>query len=226
MIGGSWEVGAAESAMASQMAAARAQFQAALRQQFIDLGYSGDTKDLGDFSKYIDKTTIQKAIDNKYSAYNQIKKQQEAGSSVNASLALSQGLAGSGSATAEAESLQSQVEQARYEGLRNFLSGGQTGLSNLTNMKNQLAQGVLQARFAAAQRLAQMYPPTPAVAATQPDWGDYWGSYQGGVWAMPGQGNGWIVPGGNATATTPSDPWWVGPGSGTGGDLSWLHPHT
>jgi hypothetical protein len=225
MIGGSWEVGAAESAMASQMAAARAQFQAALRQQFIDLGYSGDTKDLGDMSKYIDKTTLQKAIDNKYSAYAQIKKQQTAATDVNAALALSQGLAGSGSATAEAESLQSQVEQARYSSLRDFLSGGQQGLSNLTNMKNQLAAGVAQARFAAAQRLAQMYPPTPAIPATQPNYDDFWGSYQGGIWQMPGQGQGWIVPGGNATPTTPSAPWWVGPGSGVPGDLSWLHPH-
>lgn len=163
MIGGSWEVGAAESAMGSQMSAARAAFQSQLRQAFIDLGYTGDTgkgSQLGDFSKYIDKDTIQKAIDNKYSAYAQIQKQQTAASDVNAALALSQGLTGSGSATAEDESLQSQVEQGRYSSLRDFLSGGQTGLSNLSTMQAQLAAGVAQARAAAASRLAAMYPPT------------------------------------------------------------------
>jgi hypothetical protein len=166
MIGGSWEVGAAESAMASQMAAARAQFQAQLRQNFIDLGYSGDmTKDngLGDFSKYIDKATIQKAIDNKYSAYAQVKQQEAKSNAYNNALLASSGLSLGGQATTEATDTINQAEQARYEGLRNFLSGGQTGLSNLANMKAQLAQGVLQARFAAAQRLAAMYPPTPAM---------------------------------------------------------------
>jgi hypothetical protein len=164
MIGGSWEVSAAESAMASQMAAARSQFQNQLRQSFIDLGYSGDMKQngLGDFSKYIDKDTIQKAIDNKYSAYSQIKQQEEKTNAVNDALLASSGLSLGGTTTATATDTINQAEQARYEGLRNFLSGGQQGLANLTNLKLQLAQGVEQARFAAAQRLAQMYPPTPA----------------------------------------------------------------
>lgn len=160
MIGGAWEVGAAESMMGSQMAAARAQFQNQLRQSFIDLGYEGDKSQLGDFSKYIDKDTIQKAIDNKFSSYAQIKKQQATADAVNASLNLSSGMGVSGAVGEEAKNTLSQVEQSRYEGLRSFLSGGQTGLSNLTNMKNQLAQGVMQARFAAAQRLAAQYPPT------------------------------------------------------------------
>jgi hypothetical protein len=227
MIGGSYEVGAAESAMAAQMAAARAQFQAQLRASFIDLGYSGDMKDngLGDFSKYIDKDTIQKAIDNKYSAYAQVKQQEAKTNAANDALLASSGLSLGGTTTATATDTINQAEQARYEGLRNFLSGGQQGLSNLTNLKMQLAQGVAQARAAAAARLAAMYPPTPAQPAQPADWGDYWGSYQGGVWAMPGQGNGWIVPAGNATSTAPSAPWWVGPNSGVPGDLSWLHPH-
>jgi hypothetical protein len=164
MIGGSWEVGAAESAMAEQMAAARAQFQNQLRTSFIDLGYQGAIdkgSGLSDFSKYIDKDTIQKAIDNKFSAYAQIKQQEAKANAINSALLASSGMATSGTATATAADTVSQAEQARYEGLRNFLSGGQTGLSNIANLKAQLAQGVLQARFAAAQRLAAMYPPTP-----------------------------------------------------------------
>jgi len=225
MISGSWEVGAAESAMAEQMAAARAQFQAQLRQNFIDLGYSGDlTKEngLGDFSKYIDKDTIQKAIDNKYSAYATIKQQEAKTNAANDALLASSGLSLGGTTTATATDTINQAEQARYEGLRNFLSGGQQGLSGLANLKAQLAAGVAQARAAAASRLAAMYPPTPAVPATSPNWDDFWGSYQGGTWAMPGQGNGWIV-----NAGTQADPaaWWVGPNSGVPGDLSWLNPH-
>lgn len=159
-IGGSWEVGAAESSMASQMAAARASFQAQLRQGFIDLGYAGAMdKDSGlsNFSKYIDKDTLQKAIDNKYSAYANIKKQEAEANAINdASLAARGGMT-SGTQTETTQDTIGQAEQARYEGLRNFLGQGQAGLSNLTSMQNQLAQGVLQARFAAAQRLAQEY---------------------------------------------------------------------
>jgi len=224
MIGSSWEVGAAESAMASQMAAARAAFQQQLRSNFIDLGYSGDlTKEngLGDFSKYIDKDTIQKAIDNKYSAYNTIKQQQEKTDAYNAAMLSSSGLTQGGTATATAQDTVNQAEQARYEGLRNFLSGGQQGLSGLTSLKAQLAGQVAQARFAAAQRLAAMYPPTPAQPATSPNWDDFWGSYAGGTWSLPGTG-GYIVPSGVPGDQGQPQPWFVGPGSGVPGDLSWL----
>lgn len=226
MIGGSWEVGAAESAMASQMAAARAAFQQQLRQNFIDLGYSGDLKEggLGDFSKYIDKDTMQKAIDNKFSAYSQVAKQQDQASRVNAALALSQGSVGGGAATVEQESLQSQVEQARYDSLRSFLSGGQQGLSNLTSMKASLAAGVAQARAAAASRLASMYPPTPAQPAQEPDWGDFWGSYAGGTWMLP-QANGAIVQSGIPNAQGGAQPWYVPSGGGSWGNMDWLNPH-
>ena len=225
MIGGSWEVDAAESAMASQMAAARAAFQKQLRASFIDLGYQGDLKEggLGDFSKYIDKDTIQKAIDNKYSAYAQVQKQKEQNQAMMEAQMAARGGTTSGTMTAGETDLSSQVEQAKYEGLRNFLSGGEAGLSNLTMMKNQLAAGVAQARAAAASRLAAMYPPTPAVPATEPNWGDFWGSYQGGTWALPGTG-GYIVPSGIPGAGGSPQPWYVGPGSGVPGDLSWLNP--
>jgi len=222
MIGGSYEVDAAESAMASQMAAARAAFQKQLRSSFIDLGYQGDLKEggLGDFSKYIDKDTLQKAIDNKYSAYAQVQKQKEQNQAMMEAQMAARGGTTSGTMTAGETDLASQVEQAKYEGLRNFLSGGEAGLSNLTMLKSQLAAGVAQARAAAASRLAQMYPPTPAVPATQPNWDDFWGSYQGGTWSLPGTG-GWIVPSGIPNAAGAPQPWYVGPGSGTG-DLSWL----
>lgn len=220
MIGGSWEVGAAESAMASQMAAARAAFQKQLRASFIDLGYQGDLKEggLGDFSKYIDKETIQKAIDNKYSAYAQVQKQKEQNQAMMEAQMAARGGTTSGTMTAGETDLSSQVEQAKYEGLRNFLSGGEAGLSNLTMMKNQLAAGVAQARAAAASRLAAMYPPTPAVPATEPNWGDFWGSYQGGTWSLPGTG-GYIVPSGVPSASGSPQPWYV---QGGYGDLSWL----
>ena len=217
MIGGSWEVGAAESAMAEQMAAARAAFQQQLRQNFIDLGYSGDlTKEsgLGDFSKYIDKATIQKAIDNKYSAYAQVKQQEAKANAANDALLASSGLSLGGTTTATAQNTINQAEQARYEGLRNFLSGGQQGLSGLTQLKASLAAQVAQARAAAASRLAQMYPPTPAVPAQEPNWNDFWNSYQGGTYNMPG--GGWIVQSGIPGDQGQPQPWYVGPGSGLG----------
>jgi hypothetical protein len=183
LIGGSWEVGAAESAMAAQMKAARAGFQTDLRSAFIDLGYEGaldKTSGLSDFSKYIDKDTIQKAIDNKYSAYAQIKKQEAETNAMNDAMLAARGGTTSGTATATAQDTISQVEQARYEGLRNFLGQGRAGLTNLTNMQNQLAQSVLQARFAAAQRLASEYAfahPWQPPAAPAPEGTGYGGGY-------------------------------------------------
>lgn len=217
MIGSSWEVGAAESAMAEQMAAARAAFQSQLRQNFIDLGYSGDLKEggLGDFSKYIDKATIQKAIDNKYSAYSTIKQQQEKTDAYNAAMLSSSGLGLGGTTTATAQDTVNQAEQARYEGLRNFLSGGQQGLSGLTSLKAQLGAQVANARMAAAQRLAAQYPATPAVAAQPYAPGydftaDYYGQLPWDTFTGP---------------YDPKDPWDI-PTTGTGpyGPGSWPIP--
>lgn len=159
LIGGSWEVAAAEAMMASQMAAARQSFQTDLRQGFIDLGYDKPVsgEGIGDFSKYIDKDTIQKAIDNKYSAYAQIKQQETKANAVNSAMLASSGLGTSGTVTETASDTLGQVEQARYEGLRNFLGQGRSGLEQLASLKSQLAASVMNARFAAAQRLAAMY---------------------------------------------------------------------
>ncbi len=66
-----------------------------------------------------------------------------------------------------------------------------------------------------------MYPPTPAVPATEPNWGDFWGSYQGGTWSRPGTG-GYIVPSGVPNAQGGAQPWYV---QGGYGDLTWLNPH-
>src|SRR5262245_43590573 len=146
MIGGSYEVAQAEALMGQQMGAARASFQKNLRQAFIDLGYQGDMNQngLGDFSKYIDKDTMQKAIDNKFSQYAQIQKQQQTAAGTNASALAARGLLSSGLNTTMTSNLESQVEQARYDSLRNFLQGGEQGLENLSNLKFQLAQGVMQ----------------------------------------------------------------------------------
>jgi len=223
MIGGSWEVGAAESAMAEQMAAARARLQASLRSGLIDLGV-GSASGLGDLSKYIDKGTIQKAIDNKYSVYAQIKQQEDVANAFNQNDLIARGLGTSGTATETTSDTIQRAEQARYEGLRNFLQGGQSGLDNLASLKAQLAGQVMNARFAAAQRLAATYPPTPETPAVEPNWGDFWGSYQGGNWTMPG--GGYIVPSGIPGSDGSPQPWFVGPGSGgLPGDLSWLNPH-
>jgi hypothetical protein len=166
MIGGSWEVAQAEALMAQQMEQARNAFQGDLRSAFIDMGYQGDTSKLGDFSKYIDKDTIQKAIDNKYSQYAQVEQQRSHADAINQALLASRGGTTSGLATTTATDLAGQVEQARYEGLRGFLQQGRAGLGNLTSLQGQLSQGVMQARFAAAQRLAQMY-----AASAQPTYG-------------------------------------------------------
>lgn len=225
MIGSSWEVGAAEAAMASQMAAARQQFQSQLRSSFVDLGYQGDQSQLGDMSKYIDKDTIQKAIDNKYSAYAQIKQQEGQANAANNALLASSGMGVSGAATETTQNTINQAEQSRYDSLRNFLSGGQQGLAGLGSLQAQLSSAVLQARFAAAQRLAAMYPPTPEVPAAPMDWQ----SYPGGTWSMPG--GGYITQSGIPGDQGQPQPWYVGggsPGGGgsaTGGDLSWLNPH-
>lgn len=175
MIGGSYEVDAAESAMGSQMAAARAAFQRQLRGNLVDLGYAPSASDLGkggqlgDFSKYIDKTTLQKAIDNKYSAYANIQKQEAQNRTMMEAEMAARGGTTSGTMSASETDLTSQAEQARYEGLRTFLAGGEQGLSGLSTLQAQLAASVAQARAAAASRLASMYPPTwtDPVAPTQ-----------------------------------------------------------
>ena len=156
MIGGDWEVQGAQAAMAAQMALARSQFQANLRQAFIDLGYSGDQSNLGEFSSYLDKNTIQKAIDNKYSAYNQIKQGEVKAQGTNDSQLAAMGMAGSGEDTRSTQDVVNQAESGRYSSLRDFLQGGTTGLQGIAQLKAQLAAQLAQARAAAAARAAQM----------------------------------------------------------------------
>ena len=155
LIAGDWEVQDAESQMAAQMARARGDFQAGLRQQFIDLGLS-DTAQLGNLGQYIDADTIKDAVANKYSATAQnaqnAERQRAQG---NAALA-ARGLLSSGQTTKSQTDVTAAQEGANYSALRNFLSGGASGLSGLGDLEAQMAQGVAQARYAAAARAAEM----------------------------------------------------------------------
>jgi hypothetical protein len=156
LISGDWEVQDAEAEMGAQMARARGDFQAGLRQQLIDLGLS-DTSKLGSLGKYIDADTIKAAVENKYSATAQIAQQEARGrDQQNAALA-ARGLLSSGQTTKSATDIAAQAESGRYSALRSFLEGGASGLSGLGDMEYQLARGVAQARQAAAMRAAEMY---------------------------------------------------------------------
>jgi hypothetical protein len=221
MIGGSWEVAQAEAFMAEQMARARDSFTGDLRSAFINLGYTGDQSQLGNLSQYLDQSTIQNAISNKYSLYQQIADSAAKSNATNDAQLAARGILQSGQTAKSASDVAKVSEQSRYDALRNFLTSGSTGLTHLGDMEAQLAQGVANARFAAAQRLAAMYPygtggggggsQIPVQEPVQ-TW------YNG----MPYQG-GWIVSAGNASQDNPSgDPYYVAPSSGTGGDLSWL----
>jgi hypothetical protein len=180
MIGGSYEVAQAEAMMAAEKARARANLQNSLRMNLIDLGI-GDKSQLGDLSQYIDKDTLKQAIANKYSTYAQVADQQARANATNAAQLASRGILSSGQTTKSTQDVVNQGEQARYSGLRDFLRSGQTGLEHMGDVESQMAQGVMQARFAAAQRLANQYamagadpggggsaPPPSAPAASVP----------------------------------------------------------
>jgi hypothetical protein len=156
MIGGSYEVSQAEAMMGAQMARAKANLQNSLRMNLIDLGV-GSKADLGDLSKYIDKATLTQAINNKYSVYAQVADQQARANATNDAQLAARGILSSGQTTKSTQDVVNQGEQARYTGLRDFLRSGQTGLEHLGDVESQMAQGVMQARFAAAARLAQQY---------------------------------------------------------------------
>lgn len=157
MIGGSYEVAQAEAMMAAQMARARDAFTGDLRQAFIDLGYTGDQSKLGNLSQYLDKDTIQAAVNNKYSSYNQIAEAQARADATNNAQLAARGILSSGQTSKSASDVLQAAEQNRYNSLRSFLQAGSQGLTHIGDVESQLAQGVMNARFAAAQRLAGMY---------------------------------------------------------------------
>lgn len=157
LISGDWEVQDAEAAMGAQMARARGDFQAGLRQQLIDLGIS-DTSKLGSLGKYIDADTIKAAVANKYSATAQNAQSAERARSQNNAALAARGLLSSGQTTKSQQDVTTAQEGANYAGLRSFLEGGASGLSGLADMEYQMARGVAAARAAAAQRAAEFGP--------------------------------------------------------------------
>lgn len=216
MIGGSYEVAQAEAMMAAQMARARDAFTGDIRSAFVNLGYTGDQGALGNLSQYLDQDTIQNAINNKYSLYNQITNAATKSNATNNATLAGRGILESGQTAKSASDVLHVSEQNRYDALRSFLQQGSTGLTHLGDVEAGLAQAVMQARFAAAQRLASMYPmgqpgtggSTGGGGTTTPDWASVepYGSYQGG----------WMVPGGYSESGEPY-PYYVAPGSGLGG---------
>ena len=222
LIGRSWEVSQAQAMMAEQMGRARAGMKADLRQNFIDLGI-GDTSKLGSLGSYIDKDTIQAAINNKYSVYGQAREGEARANAQNSAQLASRGIMQSGQATTNAENVINQAESGRYTGLREFLRSGQTGLTHLGDVESQMAQGVMNAQFSAAQRIAQENAAAQAAANAQaaqaaanraaeasaqqaqpwyqptyqptPAAASPGNVYDGGTYQLPGTDS-WIVPGG------------------------------
>ena len=177
LIGGDYGVQEAESEMSSRMQRARGDFQSQLRQMLVDLGVT-DTSKLGNLGQYIDADTIKNAAANKYSKTAQIAQQETAANAQNQAALAARGILTSGQMTTDLENVTAQAENARYQGLRDFLSGGAQGLSQLADLQDQLASGVAQARAAAADRAAQEY---------------YWQQQYGGG-AGGGGGGGWLAP--------------------------------
>lgn len=172
MIGGDYEVQDAEAAMASRMGRARGDFQSQLRQMLVDLGVTDKSK-LGNLGQYIDQDTIANAAANKYSTMATVAQQEQQANADNAAALAARGILTSGAFTNAAEQTTASAEKARYQGLRDFLSSGASGLTQIADLQDQLSQGVAQARYAAAQRAAEQY---------------YWqqmlqqGQYGGGGW--------------------------------------------
>jgi hypothetical protein len=155
MISGDWEVQDAEAAFGAQMARARGDFQAGLRSQLIDLGLS-DTSKLGSLGQYIDSDTIQKAVENKYSATAQIGQQAERARAGNNAALAARGLLSSGQTTKSQQDVSAAAESGRYSALRSFLEGGASGLSGLADLEASGAREIAQARQAAAMRAAEL----------------------------------------------------------------------
>ena len=157
MINGDWEVADAEAMMASQMARARGDFTAGMRRGLVDLGL-GDVSKLGSLGQYIDADTIKNAVANKYSQTAQIAQKEQRGRAVNNAALAARGMLRSGQTTKSQQDVSNEAESLRYGALRDYLSGAETGLMGLGDREAQLAQGVAQARYSAAARLANLYP--------------------------------------------------------------------
>jgi hypothetical protein len=156
LIGGDYEVQAAESQMASRMQRAQGDFRSQIRQAFIDLGAT-DTTTMGSLGKYIDAATIKSAAANKYSQYAQIQQAEAQANAQNQASLAARGILTSGQTAKSAEDVLTEAERGRYQGNRSFMSAGQQGLTSLADLQDQLASNVAMARAAAAQRAAELY---------------------------------------------------------------------
>lgn len=216
LIGGSYEVAQAEAMMAQQMARARDAFTGDLRSAFINLGYTGDQSQLGNLSSYLDQGTIQQAINNKYSIYNQIKENSARANAVNNATLAARGILSSGQTSKSATDVLRASEQSRYDALRSFLQQGSQGLMHIGDIESQMAQGLMQARFAAAQRLAAMYPMGGGPQPTAPAGGggavSAAPSYVPPTWIQMGD-QGYVPVSDSAGNLTPwLNTGWMGPG--------------
>jgi len=155
LIGGDYDVQGMESRMNATLGRARGDFQSQLRQALIDLGVVDKSK-LGNLGSYIDAATIQKAAENKYSRNAQIEQQVQSQRAQSEASLAARGMLGSGQLTTDTERSIAQGEQGRYSALRDFLGAGQQGLTSIADLQDQLAGQLADARFAAAQRAAEM----------------------------------------------------------------------
>jgi hypothetical protein len=155
LIGGDYGVAEMESLMNARMGRAKGDFTSQLRQMLIDLGVVDKTK-LGNLGQYIDADTIKKAAENKYSQTAQISQQETARRAQSEADLAARGMLSSGQLTTDTERTLAEGESARYGALRDFLSGGAQGLSQLADMNFDMAMQLAQARSAAAERAAMM----------------------------------------------------------------------
>jgi hypothetical protein len=155
LIGGDYGVAEMESMMNARMGRAKGDFTSQLRQMLIDLGVVDKTK-LGNLGQYIDADTIKKAAENKYSQTAQISQQETARRAQSEADLAARGMLSSGQLTTDTERTLAEGESARYGALRDFLSGGAQGLSQLADMNFDMAMQLAQARSAAAERAAMM----------------------------------------------------------------------
>jgi len=156
LIGGDYGVQDMESRMNATLGRYRSDFTGQLRQALIDLGITDKSKLTGGLGNYIDAATIQKAAENKYSQQAKISQQETARRAQSEASLAARGMLGSGQLTTENERTVAEGERSRYEALRDFLSGGQQGLRQIADIQDQLAGQLAEARFAAAQRAAEM----------------------------------------------------------------------
>jgi hypothetical protein len=156
LIAGDWEVQFAQGQSEAQLARARAAYRKSLNQQLIDLGLT-DTSRIGGLGQYIDPETVTRAAENKYSSMARIS-QEEARAKAQSNAALAaRGILTSGQTTKNTEDIIAGAEGSRYSALRDFLAGGEQGLQGISELEDQMAWQVAQARAAAANRAAQTY---------------------------------------------------------------------